>query len=736
LPPRQLLDADGNPQPGFNNGSLFTFNPNNQVVAGFPVGSGFNRNAERRISVPVERYMGTVIANFEVSDGIKLYAEGTYVKVKSSSQIEATPLDYTDIYADGQGIPLSNAFIPTSVRDQINAYNASIIGDDDEDTNPVTSLGFRRRQVEVFSRSNTAERDFYRGVVGIKGDITDKWNFDVSYVYGRMKDFTASQDIDNVRYSNALDTAVIGGQVVCASAAARAEGCVPINLFGYNTASPEASAYVQSAIPKSERVTNTQHVFSATISGSPFSLPGGDLGIAIGAEYRKDKSIDDLDELTNVGGNSGNAIPDIRGTVTAKEVFGEIRAPILADTPFFYNLELTAAARYSDYSGKGVIANQNVKANIGTVFSWNVGANWEVFRGVKLRASYAEANRAPNIGELFSSPSETFPGDVNDPCIGVSASAVPGNTTAAQAAACRALPGFAANLAQSEDGKFFYTLADIQGINGFDGGNVALTEETAKTLNLGLVVNPPGIRGLSFSVDYFRIKISDAIDIIPRDESIANCLEGGLPEFCNNVIRDPRNGRVLTINAQNLNVASVKTEGVDFNLNYATPLGLTANDSFSANINYTYLIALEKTSFVGSPVFDNKGLLYSGPDGGRLGAGFKHKATGRFSYKTGPVTLSWQTTYLGKITDDRAGYDDVDLDRLNKVGAKIYNDAQLRFAVDEDRFEFYVGVDNVFDVDPPFLPSGFSSNVTGTETAADTYDPFGRRLYAGFQAKF
>jgi outer membrane receptor protein involved in Fe transport len=45
-------------------------------------------------------------------------------------------------------------------------------------------------------------------------------------------------------------------------------------------------------------------------------------------------------------------------------------------------------------------------------------------------------------------------------------------------------------------------------------------------------------------------------------------------------------------------------------------------------------------------------------------------------------------------------------------------------------------VDNLFDKDPPFLPSGFSSSITGTETAADVYDPFGRRFYAGAQVRF
>lgn len=713
----ELLDAAGERNDAFG-GGLFTFDPSNNLVEGFPSGSGYNRNAARRISVPVERYLASGIFNYELTDNIRAYSEVTYSKVKSSSQIEATPLDYTDIYTDGQGIPITNPFIPAAVQAAIAARNS-----DGDPTNDVTSLGFRRRQVEVFTRSNTNDRDTWRAVVGLDGSITDKWNFDVSYVYGHMRDLTLSQDIDNARYRNALDAIELDGQIVCRSASARAEGCVPINLFGYNTASPEASAYVQAVVPKSEEITNKQHVVTAAISGTPFSLPAGDVGVAFGAEYRKESSVDDLDILTNTGGNSGNQIPDTRGSYDVWEGFAELSIPILRDKPFFEELTVNGAARYSDYS------------TVGNVFSWNAGLEWEPVRGFRFRGGYAVANRAPNISELFSAPSETFPSDVNDPCIGVSATSFnPGTTTAALAAACRALPGFANNIAGSPDGSFFYELADIQGINGFDGGNINLNEETAKTITLGAVWTPPQVRGLSVSVDYFDIKIEDAIGLVERDVTVRECLESGDPAFCNNVIRSAATGRLQTINAQLINVADIKTRGIDVAVRYSAPIGLRPDDRFDFSLLYTYLLKLEKTPFPGADTEEYRGQL----DGeGRQGAGFKHKASGRLAYTAGPVTLSWQVNYLGKIVDTIGGYGDAALDRLNSVPAQWYHDVQLRWAVGEKRdFEFYVGADNLFDNNAPFLPSGFASNITGTETAADTYDPFGRRFYAGFRANF
>ena len=711
----EFLDSVGDPVSLLNGGSLFSFDPQNNVVAGG--GVGFNRNGVRRISTPVERYLTSAILNYDVTDNIRAYAEVTYAKVKSSSQLEPTALDYTDLYSDGQGIPITNAFIPAEIQALIAARNG-----DADPSNDVTSLGFRRRQNEVFNRSNVNDRDTWRVATGLTGDISESWKFDVGYVFGQLKDSTRSQDIDSARYRNALDSIMVNGQAVCRSEAARAEGCVPINIFGYNTASAAASSYVQAVVPKSEDIKNTQHVVTASVSGTLAKLPAGDLAVALGGEYRRESSVDDLDILTNTGGNSGNMIPDTRGKFDVWEAFGEVNVPLLADQPFFKYLGLTGAARYSDYS------------TVGGVFSWNAGAEWSPVEGLRFRGNYAEANRAPNINELFSAPSETFPTGISDPCIGVSASGRPTGTSDAQAAACRALPGFAANLAQSSNGTFFYNQADLQSINGFDGGNINLKEETAKTLTLGAVIAPRAVPGLSLTLDYFDIKVENAIDTVPRTVSIGSCLETGDPAFCNNVIRDARNGRLLTINSQLINVADLRTSGVDANLRYMRGVGLVEGDRIDFNLGYTYLIKLEKRSFPGSPLEENKGQL----DGdGRLGAGFKHKATARTIYSAGPYTVSWTATYLSKIQDTLGGYGDAALDELNSVKAKLYNDVQFRAGIGEDRkFEFFVGVDNLFDVNAPFLPSGFASDITGTETAADTYDPFGRRYYAGFQVKF
>lgn len=691
--------------------NLFTFNPDNSLVSGFPSGYGYNRNAVRRISTPVERYLGSANAHYDVSDALKLFVEGTYVRTNASSAIEPYALGSdTDL---GFGFGIDNPFIPLSIRQQIAARNSDGIA-----SNDVDEISFRRRQNEVFSRSNNSRRETWRVATGFNGTLADKFNYEVSYVHGELKDHTFTQDLDLTKYANALDAISLNGQIVCRDTAARAAGCVPINLFGYNTASPQASAYVASDIPREERIKNTEDVVSANIAGPLFQfLAAGPVQASLGAEYRREKSSDDWDALTNAGQNTGNQIPDTIGKFNVKEVFGELQVPLLKDVPFFESLSLQGAARYSDYS------------TIGNVFSWNAGGEWAPVEGVRFRGNYAVANRAPNINELFSPPAETFP-TVSDPCDGVTATS--GGT---YAAACRALPGVASTIARN--GSLTYTLADIQGINGFDGGNTKLQEEKAKTITAGVVLTPGTlIPGLTATIDYFDIKVDNAIGIVDRQTSIEQCLATSLPQFCNNVLRNANTGFITTVNAQNVNIASLKTKGLDTDVRYGRALGLMADDRIDFNALWTHTFKYQTQADPAAPV-------RGGVDNLEFGEVFRDKVTGRVTYTTGGVGLSWSTTFLSHMYDqlpdrfeENSATGDPVIDGHNSIKSRLYHDAQVTFDI-EKGFEFFLGVNNVFDRKPPKLEDTvFYGTITGTTTAADVYDPFGRRFYAGAQFHF
>jgi outer membrane receptor protein involved in Fe transport len=726
-----LTDANGNPT------NTFTFDKNNNVVNGFPVGYGYNRNSVRRIAVPLERFLGAASAKYELTDHVSAFLEGTYAKTKSSSQIEANPLGVgagisAPAFAPGYGI--DNPFIPASIAAAIARVNS-----DGDPTNDVTSISFARRQNEIYTRSNTNSRDTFRIAGGLKGDISDKWSFDVSAVYGQLKDHTETQDIDITKYAQALDAVRDGsGNIVCRDPAARAAGCVPIDLFGYNTASKAASAYVQSAQPRTDDVKNTEFVATASVTGSLFELPAGDVKVNFGAEYRREKSVDNWDALTNAGLNSGNQTPDTTGKFNVKELFGEIDIPLVKDKPFFNSLSAQGQVRYSDYS------------TVGSVFSWNAGGEWSPTEGVRFRGNYAVATRAPNISELYTAASETFP-QTADPCDGLGATGNGSAGNATVAAACRAIPGVAAAIAKT--GTFKYGQADIQGINGFNSGNPNLKEEKGKTISAGTVLTPRFLPGLSLTADYFNIKVSNAISIVSRDTSVGQCLATGLSVFCDNVIRDPKTGFIITVNAPTANISALRTSGLDINLHYSRKLGLMEDDKLDLSVLWTHNLTYKTKDDPSSPTRSGVGNL-------RYGEVFRDKINAILNYSFGPFSLNWTATFLSKMVADPNTFDNPTVDQDNYDGligvgltpeqareavkdnhikARLYHDIQLRARVgDNDRLELFFGVDNAFDRRPPRLLDGVYpyGNITGTTTAADVYDVYGRRFYAGAQVHF
>lgn len=690
--------------------SNFSYDNANNLI--FATGPGFNRNAVRLIATPVERYMAAFNTSYEISPAATLFLETNYNKVKSRSALEPSAIGIgivpnSDVLSS---IAVTNPFIPQAVQAVIAARNG-----DANAANDIVGISARRRFNEVFNRSNTNDRDTIRVATGVRGQLSDGWRYDASYVYGRFSDYTASETAVRSRIAEAIDAVSLNGQIVCRSAAARAAGCAPLNLFGAGSASAAASAYVQSDTPRSLRVTNQQHVANASISGSPFSLWAGDVGIAVGGEFRREIASNQYDALTNAGLNIGNQAPDFTGAFNVWEVFGETRIPLIKDS-FVKSLDLVGAVRYSDYT------------TIGSVLSWNAGAEFEPFDGMMIRGGYARANRAPTINELFSPPAETFAA-ISDPCNGVTATNNPGVSTTFPngfGAVCRQSPAVQAAIAST--GAFNYTNSELQGINGFTGGNPALVEETASTLTLGTVITPSQMPGFSFTADYFNIRISDGIGTLGRQFSVQQCLQSADPLFCSQVIRNST-GRLQTVNAQLINVSQTLTDGIDIGGRFARALG--SGDRIDLSANYSVRLRYETQANPVAPVVENVGTA-----GAQL---HKHRIFTRAAYTFNNVfQIGWQMTYLGgAVSSVTFANTNPAIEALNRIPVYTYHDFQLRWNVDpEQRYSFYINVNNAFDKQPPFLPAPPFTSPTGTETQADVYDPVGRSFAMGFRAKF
>jgi len=706
-------DASGNVIPWSTNGS--------STLAA----TGFNRSAFRTIAVPIERYLFAGRGSYEFTDSQRAFFEGTYASSQAVSVLEPYPLGAEDIYpATGGQVPaeflvngmlMRNPVVPNVV------FNSAA----DEDGDGLRDYYFTRRMAEAGNRGNVADRDTFRVVGGLEGDLFGGgWHYDAFYAYGQTKEAqTSSGQVNVLNFRNALeaipDTGDLDGdgnttEAICRDANARAQGCVPVNVFGFNAITPAAFDYIKA--PGLLATFTQQKVAGVNLTGNVFDLPAGPLGLAVGAEYRKEYSRSEFDPLQQAGLNAGNAIPRTEGEFDVTEGYLELRAPLLADRPLFHQLDLNGAVRFADYS------------TVGSVVSWNGGLEWSPIPSLRFRAIRALATRAPNINELFSPPSQDFPTGLIDPCVGVTAT-----STGQYDAACRAAPGVNANIAAN--GAFTLNQSDIQGVSGYNRGNPALSEEEGDSWTIGAVIRPSDIRVLedfAFTVDYYRIDIKDAIVSTPRQFMLRQCYLGNTA-FCGFITRRPSAvgansaGSLEFIDTGPTNSGGEFAEGIDLTVSYSQDIGPGA---FKGRLAYTHVLDQYRVPLPGEP----KDFIVGEAEDGLIAP--EDRAVLNLGYNVGKFGATLTTTYIGKVSLDDQFLDQFGLPRGSVgVGAKTYVDAQLTFSPTES-YQVYIGGYNLLDEQPAPLISGLPGDDTGTETNGGTYDPIGRSWYAGVRVKF
>ena len=721
-----LFDTSGNRAYSVGAGQTYTFDTSNNLKSyqGAAV-DGYHRASKRLLTTPVKRYSASLLGDYELSPAADIYFEGSYTKTKAHGTIEALAVD--DNHAPGQsvlnfdgtntflGIPITNPFMPAAIR------NAAI-------ANGQSYVNFRRRSVEIFDRSPYDDRDYFRGVIGVKGELGTKWNYDFSYEHSQVRDDTTSGAILLNNYGAALNATTLNGQVVCADPAARAAGCVPINIFGFNTVSAAATKWlstysgvglVAAGATPGQTVSfdylrkSYQDVASLNVTGSLFDLPAGPVGVALGAEYHREKATEIYDPFTVAGISSAQQASNTVGSYHSKEAYAELSIPVLRDLPFIHELTLEGAARYADYS------------TVGSVWSYKVGGTWAPVHDLRFRAMYARAVRAPNINELDAHQSLTAI-QVIDPC---DQNAGNGDTVKAGGlsplpAACSNIPAIANYLRTHPN--FQYSLAQVQSAFGYLGGNPNLQAEATNTFTAGATFAPSFLRGFDLTVDYYNIKVKNAVASVDQQTSVDQCFNTGNPQFCNYVTRDA-NGFITQVDSLSINAASYQVAGIDMQARYSfRPHLFHPDERASLGIFYNHKFKQEQTPFVGSAAVNELGTAdqYAGS---QLGTGFKDQFTINAGYTTGPLSFAYTFKYYGPVTASSGLYD---------IPSYTYHDIQAKWTVGEARkFEFYVGVNNLFDKQPPLITSG-NSQWPGSNTVADTYDVVGRMLYAGVTAKF
>lgn len=645
----------------------------------------------------VDRNVANLLGHFDVSDALTFFAEAKYARTQARTLSQPTFDFYLFVTPD-------NPFMPQSIRDAIVPGAAAAYFED-----PSTPDGVlvTRDNFDLGINTERTTRETVRGVFGANGRLSPHLKYEVSYVYGQTESriLTVGNRLEE-QWLAAVDVVTDPGtgRPVCRSsldpdAPPELAGCVPYNIFGNGVRDPAAVDFVTTNSVSRSKVT--QHVLSGSLSGdlgAYFDLPGGPIGFAVGAEYRREASDFHPDPAISDGLTWAGAVAPESGRFDVTEVFGEMNLPILKDAPFAHLLSFGAAVRVSDYS------------TVGMTTSWKVDSVYAPVRSVTLRGTYSQAVRAPNIAELFAPASSSF-NFIVDPCD----TAELNNGSSSRQANCAALL-----TALGVDPTTFSPSSTPQAsvfTEGLASGNRGLSEETAKTWTLGVVLRPEFLPGFSLSADWYDIDISDAINTPEAQELAQLCVDQPSLDnpFCAGITRDPDTGYIVGFNVRPDNVASFHTAGLDLTFGYT----VATADYGTLNLQLVggYLDRLEFVATPGAAPNSERGQPYS-PE---------YVANFDAVWNRGPLTVAYGIHWFSETdrftAETLAGDPDYAARRYLKIKAKWEHDLNVGYDVN-DRFNVYAGVNNLFDEQPVFDFSSYPVSAMG------------RYFYAGARMNF
>jgi iron complex outermembrane recepter protein len=692
------------------------------LIAGFANnfgGDGIPVFLDKEQIVPgVEQFNVNLNLNYEFSSAFKPFIESKF------SRTNASAVNNVNSFNDTIPIKLDNPFIPAELLAAIKASPSY---------NPATSqIILSRDNTDFGNNRSDVQRDTYRIVGGVGGDLGNSWSYEASLNYGRTKEtFTTVNRRLEDRFYAAVDAVrdPVSGNIVCRSSLSAASipgtspfpgydadpdgdgifepdtfrtndgTCRPLNLFGFGAPSDAAVAFVNPA--STNKTILQQFVAQAFISGNTesfFTLPGGAPAIVIGGEYRKEKSNFEVDPFDQQKLYFESGTQPENGSFDVAEVFGELELPLLADERFADLLTVKGSARYSKYS----------LDNVGGVFTWAIDGVYRPVKDLTIRASYATATRAPNITNLFS---PTTPATFRpiDPCDAAQINRGPNPAT--RLANCR-----------SDGIPVGFTDPLTARITGLTGGNPNLEEEKSKSLTVGAVLQPSFLSGFTATVDYWEYDIRNAIANVSADEIASGCYDS--PDFPNNSFcalfsrnrtAGPGFGGFNSFRNGPVNFARFEARGIDFQARYRFPLG-SSGGNVTARIGGTYALRgltftsvtdpTSKDDFIGeaqSPeVAFSTGLAWD-KDGLRIG-----------------WESFWQSKqyYQGIDVEDPSGFAEP-----NRDPSFWSHDVNISYQMN-DQFTIRCGVNNLTD-ERPFKAE-----------AAYPISAIGRNFFVGVTAKY
>lgn len=677
-----------------------------------------------------KRYNAGLTLHSDVNNHLKPYAEFMFMDDHTTQEVAPTALFRQSNVLTDTGNYLINCSNPLLSASQaaLLCTPAEIAADALNPGSVNADVEIGRRNIEGGPRSYTYQHRNYRLVLGSQGDIANGWTYDAYGQYYYTNFFNSNDnDFSFDKIANALQvTTDGGGNPVCISG----PPCVPYNIFQDGGVTSAALAYLNtSGTAKGSTSMKTVHIdVTGDLDTYGIKLPTTSRGVGINVayEYRSERLQYIPDEAT-LGGlivGLGGAFPDINNSTSVRELSGEVRVPLISDRPGAYDLVAGAGYRYSDYSEAGGI----------NTYMFDV--QYAPIQTVRLRTAFNRAIRAPAIVELFVPQSVGKIQFGEDPC-------APSESDGSLAATFEQCARTGVTADQYNNKSIPQGTADQ--LTQLQGGNTKLKPETADTLTLGVTWQPEALPGFTGSVDYYHIKLKNLISALPATVIMSNCLNTGDPVFCSQIVRNPVTGTLNGASVAsggyivqtNVNAGAGELNGIDVQTAYK--FDMAKFGSMSLMLNGAYLLNNKSTPIPGGASYDCAGLF--GPTCQTVNPVWRHimRAAWQLPSKDVTVALTWR--YFSRVKLDNNDSDP----QLNgsslgdpasfraSMPATHYFDLATTWNIDE-RFQVRVGINNLFDKDPPIVPSDIASG--GAPNYYEFYDGLGRQVFAGLNAKF
>ena len=717
----------------------------------------FNFAPDNFLQIPQERWAINGFGHYDFHDKVRGYVEASFSNNKVDRELAPSPMNGPvlvdvnspflgpemqevlrqldlqegrvvgrvvdnegNVLQPGQVCPYMAGPNPDACDSSQGAFQTPVVnGAFSQNTTPgdgLAVLSTARRMEDLGPRELDDRRNAWRIALGFEGSLGDvnenflrNLNYDVYYSFARTENAARTK---NVPSRSRFAQSVLG-----------VPGAPAGNIFGSNL-SQEAADFISSSA--TDLVDSQLQVAAGYVSGEVFDLPAGPVQASLGGEWRSASASFEPDEFLSSGDVAGfGARGAISGNVTVKELFGEVRVPLVADLPFMENVTANGAFRLSDYN----------LDNVGSVWTYLGGVDWRINDQIALRGQFQRAIRAPTVGELFDDQTEGAQG-ADDPC--AQPEAASDSVIRDLCVATGVPPELVGDQAVQPNPQ----------VSTLEGGNPNLDAERSDTWTFGAVFTPEAVPGLTLSIDYIEIKLTDAIDQLAGGAANAldlcfNVIQDLDSAVCQAVNRSPANGEITVpffVEVFNQNIGRIKTEAIDFRANYSwdADFGLMSNSSrFDIRFDGTWTDKWTVTPVQDLPNRPNRCVGAFGNTCGEPKPEFK-SAT-RLTWTTGTLSLSARHRFITSVTDDQIlvparrggmGADPADL-AVPKADGQHYLDLSFTYDMVEN-FQLFGGVNNVTDNNAPIIGSSQSQ----ANTFPSTYDVLGPQLFFGGVVRF